>query len=151
MSPELESDRRNRERQREVKETDRESEDNKELQAAAALERADYLTREVKTSQNQMQNIVIHMQQVVAAIKKLRAELDLPTNEEASSVEEDGRRISKLKIQIQEYRSELESMREDLVNEQTQEIWKQHPDLLLVDATNLARQKVAELYAKLED
>lgn len=123
----------------------------KELKAAAAMERADFLSREVKSSQQQMQNIVMHMQQVIVAIKKLRAELNLPGNEDASSVEEDARRIAKLKNQIQEYRTELESMREDLVREQAQDLVKQHPEILMNDAENIAKQKVAELYAQLEE
>lgn len=122
----------------------------KELKAAAAMERADFLSREVKSSQQQMQNIVMHMQQVIAAIKKLRAELNLTGTEDVNSVEEDTRRIAKLKTQIQEYRAELESMREDLVREQTQDLIKQYPEILISDAENTAKQKVAELYAQLE-
>ena len=140
-----------RERQVESKESKEDKGLDKELKAAAAMERADFLSREVKSSQQQMQNIVIHMQQVIAAIKQLRVQLDLPDGEDVSSVEKDSKRVAKLKIQIQEYRGELESMRDELVNEQIQEIIKQQPHLLIVDAEQLAKQKVAELYAQLDE
>ncbi len=144
-------ERLHRERQVESRENKEDNSLDKELKAAAAMERADFLSREVKSNQQQMQNIVVHMQQVIAAIKKLRAELDLSGNEDSSSVEEDTRRIAKLKTQIQEYRTELEAMRGDLIMEQTQEIIKQHPEMLFVDAENVAKEKVSELYAQLED
>ena len=144
-------ERLHRERQVESRENKEDSSLDKELKASAAMERADFLSREVKSNQQQMQNIVVHMQQVIAAIKKLRAELDLSGNEDISSVEEDTRRIAKLKTQIQEYRTELEAMRGDLIMEQIQEIIKQHPEMLFVDAENVAKEKVSELYAQLED
>lgn len=153
MCPELEFNRSAQERnkQKENREEGKELRDDKELKAAAAMERADFLSREVKSSQQQMQNIVIHLQQVIAAIKKLRIQLDLPGNEDVSSVEEDARRVAKLKIQIQQYRAELESMREELIREQAEDLIKQHPEMLMSDAENIAKQKVVELYAQLEE
>ena len=68
-------------RKPEVKEKSPEFKENEidpELAVAAAMERADYLVREVKTNKNQMQNIVLHMQAVLKAIRELREALELP-------------------------------------------------------------------------
>ncbi len=138
------------ERSTESRENKEDNKLDKELKAAAAMERADFLTREVKNSQQQMKNITIHMQQVIAAIKKLRAELDLPSSNDISSIEEDTHRIAKLKAQIQDYRTELEAMRGDLIIEETQELIKQYPERLLADVKELAKQKVDVLYTQLE-
>ena len=128
MCPELESDRGNRERNRENRESDKESRDSQELKAAAAMERADYLSREVKTSQSQMQNIVRHMQAVLQAIKQLRAELALPDFEgDENSILEDKKRISALRARVAEYKHELEAMRGQLIQEQIKQLKEQNP------------------------
>ena len=99
---------------RESRET-KESEKDPELQAAASKERADYLVKEVKTNQQQVQNIAMHIAQVQQALKKLRAELQLSETGDSMSIEQDKARIELLKKQIGEYMHELVAMKEDLV------------------------------------
>ena len=108
---------------RESRET-REGEPDPELQAAAAMERADVLVKEVKQSKQQMQNIVIHMQQVKQAIRKLRAQLQLAQNgdDDPESIKHDKKTIELLKNKIKEHAGELEKMRDDLVREQIEEL-----------------------------
>lgn len=107
--------------QKKSAETARESRESKEaerdpeLQAAASKERADYLVKEVKTNQQQMQNIVMHVAQVQQALKKLRAELQLSEQGDSMSVQQDKARIEALKKQIGEYMGELIAMKEDLI------------------------------------
>lgn len=107
--------------QKKSAETARESRESKEaerdpeLQAAASKERADYLVKEVKTNQQQMQNIVMHVAQVQQALKKLRAELQLSEQGDSMSVQQDKARIEALKKQIGEYMGELVVMKEDLI------------------------------------
>lgn len=120
----------------------KESEKDPELQAAAAMERADYLVKEVKSSRQQMQNIMYNMQQVKAAITALRAQLQLADSNGASSLERDEEQIAKLQQQISQYSSELESMREGLVQEQTQQLKEEG---LIDNVETLARAKVDEL------
>jgi len=105
-----------REASYESKET-RETEDSEELKAAAALERADYLVGEVKSTKKQMQNIVIHMQQVLAAIRDLRAQLQLQhKDDQGQLLEGDQKRVTVLQQKIQEYRDELLKMKDELVS-----------------------------------
>lgn len=107
-----------RDQAREIKEVKEEKEDS-ELKTAAAMERADYLVHEVKTSQNQMQNIMVHMQSVLKAIRELRAALQIPhgTNDSAS-IEQDKKRVEDLQKKIAAYRDELVAMKDDLLLEQ---------------------------------
>jgi len=76
FNPESESSRSDheRERTRESRET-KEGEKDPELQAAARLERAEYLVKEVKSSKKQMQNILRHVQEVKTLIQQLRTQL----------------------------------------------------------------------------
>lgn len=101
----------------------KEGEVNKELQAAAAMERADVMIREVKSSKKQMQNIVRHIQEVQTAIRNLRAQLQLVQNDEDdASVVQDKKKIEDLRLKIKGYVEELEKMRGDLVREQMEEL-----------------------------
>lgn len=101
----------------------KEGEVNEELKAAAAMERADYLVKEVKSSKQQMQNIVLNMQQVQNAIRQLRAQLQLAEDsDDPESVKQDKKKIAELKKKIVEHADELEKMRGDLVHEQIEEL-----------------------------
>lgn len=140
-----------REPKAESRESKEDSQFDRELKAAAAMERADFLSREVKTNQKQVQNIMIHLQQVLAAIKTLRAQLDLPISDEASSVEEDTRRVMNLKKMISEYCAELESLRPELIREQTELLITQNPSLLPSQAEAIALEKIERLYVELAD
>jgi len=82
------------------------------------MERADYLVKEVKSSKQQMQNIVRHVQEVKQAITQIRTQLQLAQTDDASSLAGDAEQIEKLKKKIAEYSHELHAMRDDLVHEQ---------------------------------
>lgn len=111
-----------RERNKEIKEADIDA----ETKIGAAKERADFLIREVKSSKKQMQNILFHMQQVTNAIRDLRAELQLATNQEdPASVRHDQARIDVLREKIKEYSSELMAMKEDLIREEMNSLEEQ--------------------------
>ena len=122
FEPEREAGQRSREaaemaaEQRESKE----GEPDEELKAAAAMERADYLVREVKSSQTQMQNIILHMQQVLAAIRALRDELQLSPEDDPASVSQDRARVEALKKRIAAYTDELLKMKGELIREQAE-------------------------------
>jgi DNA-binding ferritin-like protein len=127
FNPESEFERTSREREpaRELREV-KEGEKDPELEAAARLERADYLVKEVKSSRQQMQNIVLHMQQVTTLIAQLRKQLKLAEDDgDPASVEQDKKAIEDLKKKIQEHRAEIEDMQEDLVKAQMAELQKQ--------------------------
>jgi len=125
----FESEQNNLRRSRESQESNaeqrenKEGEVNKELQAAAAMERADVMIREVKSSKKQMQNIVRHIQEVQKAIRQLRTQLQLAqTDDDVTSVKQDKKMVEDLKIKISGYLGELESMRGDLIREQMEEL-----------------------------
>ena len=108
---------------REIRVEQKEKQDEAELKAAAAMERADVLIREAKTSKKQMQNIVMHMQTVLSAIRQLRQQLQLAEeSDDPSSVKQDKKRIEELKEKICLYGDELEKMRGDLIREQMEEL-----------------------------
>lgn len=114
--------RHEREQSPEARENAREME-KPEAKAAAARERAEYISKEVKQTKNQIKNIAINMQMVMKAIQDLRAQLDLVVNNDnPESVEQDRLRVEKLKKQVAGYLDELEKMRDDLVREETERL-----------------------------
>lgn len=101
----------------------KEGEINEELKRATAMEKVDILVKEVKGNKKQMQNILVHMQQVTSAIRQLRSQLQLAqTDDDATSVRQDKKRIDELKKKIKEHVEEVEKMRGDLVREQIEEL-----------------------------
>ncbi len=132
---------RERERSREIRET-KEGEPNQELKAAAAMERADYLVKEVKQSKQQMQNIILHMQQVMATIKQLLAELQLTDDDLPQSVAQDQKRVELLQKRIATYREELIKMKEDLIKEYIETLKVQEPGLPQEELEEKARLAV---------
>lgn len=120
----------------ESKET-REVQVDPELQIAASKERADYLVKEVKSNQKQVQNIIMHVVQVRQALKKLRDELQLSAQGDSNSVKQDEARIAILKKQISEYTDELVAMKEDLISFEMESLRDSEPD-------ENARKKLAQ-------
>lgn len=113
-----------RERRLEAREPSEER--SEELKKAAAMERADYLGKEIQSSQKQMRNIFLHIQQVTAAIRQLRAQLSLAgQSTDPASVARDKEIIEALRRQIAGYQHDLLNMKDDLVREQMDELRKQ--------------------------
>ncbi|MBP9732278.1 MAG: hypothetical protein KBD29_02350 [Candidatus Magasanikbacteria bacterium] len=103
-----------REKNKERRE-EKEGEVSEELKAAATRERAEYLIKEVKSTTKQVQNLVLHIQHVVAAINALKTQLQLTSKEDPSSVVQDAKMVGVLKQKIIQHKKELVEMKEDLI------------------------------------
>ncbi len=115
----------NREYSRESHETKEQKENEKdpELQKAAARERAELLVKEVKQNKQQMKNILMHVQQVISAIRQLRVQLQLADDtNDPSSIKQDKELVAKLQKQMSKYIEEIVKMRGDLIREQIEEL-----------------------------
>ncbi len=131
---------------REIKAEQKEKQDDAELESAAAMERADVLIREAKTSKKQMQNIVLHMQTVLSAIRQLRQQLQLAEeSDDPTSVKQDKKQIEELKKKIREYGDELEKMRGDLVREQMEELSRRKVGMTTEELQRKAEKLVEEM------
>ena len=108
------------------KEPSRESRERFEMdaqaEAAAAMERADMIVKDVKSSKQQMKNIVMNMHMVKQQIQQLRQQLQLADNDDANSLQQDQKTVDELKKKISGHQQELLSMREDLIREQKEEL-----------------------------
>ncbi len=103
-----------REKNKERRE-EKEGEVSEELKAAATRERAEYLIKEVKSTTKQVQNLVLHIQHVVAAISALKTQLQLTSKEDSSSVIQDTKMVDVLKQKIIQHKKELVEMKGDLI------------------------------------
>ncbi len=116
-SPEsqFETQSREREQSREAREG---FEMDSQAEAAAAMERADVIVKDVKSTKQQMKNIVMNMHAVKQQITQLRQLLQLADSDDASSLESDKKRVDELKENIAGFQTALVSMRDDLIQEQ---------------------------------
>lgn len=143
--------RREQEQSREVKEG-KETEMSPEDRLAATKERADYLVKEVKSSKQQMQNILMHMAEVKKAIAAIRKELQLSaTGDEVGSLSQDNNRINDLKKRVASYQEEILQMRGDLVKVQIGELRTQNPGTSLEDIEKKAQEMVDALLAEIQN
>ncbi|HAZ28647.1 MAG TPA: hypothetical protein DCY48_02625 [Candidatus Magasanikbacteria bacterium] len=123
-----------RERTMEV-ERAKEGQEHQEGREAAAMERADILVREVKNTKKQMQNILLHVQDVLQAIRALRGQLELAeTAGDPMSIVRDKAHVASLKAKLSTYQKELRNMRGDLLREQKQLLREQNPVTMWTEA-----------------
>lgn len=116
---------REREQVKESRESREGFEMDSQAEAAAAMERADYIVKDVKSTKNQMKNIVMNMHAVKQQIQQLRQQLQLADAGDSASFKQDESRVKELKQKIADYRQELLGMRETLIREQKEELAEQ--------------------------
>lgn len=143
---------REREPSRESKEM-KEMREDPELQAAARMERADYLVKEVKSGKQQMQNIALNIAKVQQTLAQLRQLLGTHGNGDDSSIERDQAQIAKIKAQIAEHQTELTGMREGLVQACMEELSKspQFVEASGVSLSELAKERVDMLIRSVQN
>lgn len=130
----------------------REQEIDPELAKASVMERADILVKEVKTNQKQLQNISLHMQQVMAAIKQLRIQLQIQDDgEDPTSIKHDKQKVDELRKKIGGYIDDLEGMKDEILKDMVHELKKQAypaPDEELMRIASMRFEKILESVKK---
>lgn len=112
---------REAERRVEAKEG-KEVEVSEELKRAAVMERADYLVKEVKSGNKQIQNILVHMQGVLQALAQLQQQLSITHTDEPASVAQDKVQIEKIKQKIVAHKDELLKMKDELIQAKQEQL-----------------------------
>ncbi|OGH85879.1 MAG: hypothetical protein A2493_02425 [Candidatus Magasanikbacteria bacterium RIFOXYC12_FULL_33_11] len=131
-------------------EINKEKEITPEVKAAATMERADILVKEVKSIKQQLQNIMINITQVMQAIQALRQQLQLASSDEnISSVEQDKKMIEKLKKKIAGHTDELLKMKENLITAQTIQLSEAEGGEITENLKNKATEMVENLIAQI--
>lgn len=137
---------REREQAKESRENREGFEMDAQAEAAAAMERADLIVKDVKSTKNQMKNIVMNMHAVKQQIQQLRQLLQLAGNDDGTSLQQDQKRVEELKKTIAGHTTELVSMRDDLIREQTEELVAQGtPGDVAEQATRLVDRMIADV------
>ncbi|PIR78445.1 MAG: hypothetical protein COU28_01545 [Candidatus Magasanikbacteria bacterium CG10_big_fil_rev_8_21_14_0_10_36_16] len=134
-----------------TKEVEKNKEMTPEAKAAATRERAELLVKEVKSSKQQIQNIMLNVNQVLQAIKALRAQLQLATNDgdSISSVEQDKKSIEKLKKKIAGHTDELFKIKEELIVAHANQMAESQGIILTDELKEKARNLVENLLAEI--
>ncbi|PIR75322.1 MAG: hypothetical protein CO030_04135 [Candidatus Magasanikbacteria bacterium CG_4_9_14_0_2_um_filter_42_11] len=117
-----------------------------QAESAAAMERADMIVKDVKSSKQQMKNIVMNMHTVKQQIKQLRQQLQLADTDDASSLKQDQKVVDELKKKIAGHQHELLAMRDDLIREQKEELIEQKfVGDVVVESERLIDQMIADV------
>ena len=134
-----------------AKESNKERKLSQEAKAAATRERAELLVKEVKSSKQQIQNIMLNVNQVLQAIKALRAQLQLATNDgdSISSVEQDKKSIEKLKKKIAGHTDELFKIKEELIVAHANQMAESQGIILTDELKEKAKNMVENLLAEI--
>jgi len=98
----------------------KEDKEKAELKKAAARERAETVSKEVKNTKQQIQNIMASMQQVIQAVAAIRAQLQLAQQHEDDipSVRHDKRRVGELNVKLMDLHSQLDGLKSALLEEE---------------------------------
>jgi len=110
-------------------ESNKEGQENQELKKMGAMERAEKTSREVKSTQKQMQNIMANMQQVVKAVQSIRQQLDLTEpDENIPSVARDQKNLQALQKKLANLTGQLGDLKQALLQEEYNDIKIEHSD-----------------------
>ena len=112
---------------REVGIESKEKQESQEAKKAAAREKAEAVGKEVKNTKQQIQNIIANMQMVIAAVRKIRAQLGVGNGSSIPSLVGDEvalkalrEKLSKLIGQVSDLRTALIQEEERAVQEEAQ-------------------------------
>jgi chromosome segregation ATPase len=114
-------------------------------QAMGARERAEVVSTEVQTTQKQMQNITMNMQQVVKAVAALRAQLALSDAGAIPSVRHDQKVLEKLQKKMSDLKGQLGDLKRALVSEEQKKLMMQNSSLNPEEALEKAEATTATL------
>jgi hypothetical protein len=152
MSFEKESEnlaRRNRSESTESGFESKEKQDEALEKKLGAKERMEQVTHEVKTTKQQMQNIVMNMQQVVSAVAAIRAQLNLKSDTNIPSTEQDQRALEILQKKLQSLSGQLEDLKNALLVEEKRKITEENPGLSQAEVQSRAEDQVSAVLKQL--
>ncbi|MFA6486585.1 MAG: hypothetical protein WCT40_04450 [Candidatus Magasanikbacteria bacterium] len=124
-----------------------------EAKKAGARERAEVVSKEVKNTKQQIQHIMANMQQVIAAVRAIREQLQLAKNgedEAIPSVRRDEQRIVGLKNKLMDLKSQLGDLKIALLAEEINRLREENPDLAMAYAQKQAEESVDRIMATIE-
>ncbi|MFA7654319.1 MAG: hypothetical protein WCX97_04805 [Candidatus Magasanikbacteria bacterium] len=145
-----ESGQRNSYEGREVVFESKEDKEKAELKKAAARERAEVVSKEVKNTKQQIQSIMASMQQVIKAVAAIRAQLQLAQQPEDNipSVRSDKRRVGELNVKLMDLGSQLDGLKSALLEEERKRLreeGKLNGATLEIEANRLVEEILAKL------
>ncbi|OGH69135.1 MAG: hypothetical protein A2754_02535 [Candidatus Magasanikbacteria bacterium RIFCSPHIGHO2_01_FULL_47_8] len=126
----------------------KEKKEDEEAKKMAARERVEVVSREVKNTKQQIQNIIANMQQVVAAVAAIRVQLKLQ-DAAIPSVAADEKSLVKLQKKLTSLTSEIEDLRKALLLEERRAVAEDHEDWTAEAIVEEAEKRVVEVLKKL--
>jgi hypothetical protein len=115
-----------------------------------AKERMETVSKEVKTTKNQIQNIVANMQQVIRAVALIRAELELAGDSDIPAVKEDEHQLDELKKKLAGLNSEVDDLKIALLQEEQKAVKEEYSDWNEEAVLVEAQRRTARVIKKLE-
>lgn len=123
-------------------------EEDQEAKKMAARERVEVVSREVKTTKQQIQNIVGNMQMVLKAVAAIRAQLQAPAGGSIPSVEQDKKRLDGLQKKLDGLFGEIGDLKKALLVEERKAVGEEHKGWSAEEIQQEAEKRVGEILRK---
>ena len=131
-------------------ESNKEGQENQELKKMGAMERVEKTSRELKSTQKQMQNIMANIQQVVKAVQSIRQQLDLTEpDENIPSVARDQKNLQALQKKLVNLTGQLGDLKQALLQEEYSDVKKEHGDWSEDQIKHESEKRVSQILEKL--
>jgi len=129
----------------------KETKEDKEAKKMAARERAEIVSREVKTTKQQIQNIVANMAAVVKAVAAIRAQLKMSDEDkDIPSVKQDAKILAALKKKLDGLYGEIKDLKAALLIEERRDVEAEHGDWSAEEIAREAERRAEEILIKLD-
>lgn len=115
----------------------------------AARERIEQTSKEIKTTKNQIQNIVANMQQVIQAVQAIRAQLQLSSDGDIPSVQQDQKTLVGLRNKLDTLYGEIGDLKIALLVEERKSVQEDNGNWSAGEIQQEADRRVREILEKL--
>lgn len=127
----------------------RESKEQQEDKEMGAKERMEQAAVEVKNTKQRMKNIMVNMQQVVAAVRAIRQQLGLDASGDIPAVQKDKRILEELKQKLAGLLGQMADLKLALKQEETTQLRQMNPNLSEEQLEVEAEKRVQTILSKM--
>ena len=127
----------------------KESKEGKEDKEMGAKERMEQTVVEVKNTKQRMKNIMVNMQQVLAAVRQIRQQLGLTGDGDVPAVQTDQKTLDELKKKLAGLEDQMDDLKLALKNEETSQVKQANPNIGQEELESVVEKRVKEVLVQL--
>ncbi len=123
----------------------KETQDEELEKKMAARERVEKVAQEVKSTKQRMQNIMVNIQQVIAAVRAIRTQLGLDQENEVPVIKKDKKTLEELKNKLTNLLGQVADLKLALENEEVARLRQINPNMSEKQLETEAKKGVAKI------